>query len=135
MKDIKLHRIFDANLNRAKEGLRVCEDVCRFILDERGLTRQLKNVRHELTAAIAKVKLAEIVQARNIEKDVGKGSIDLEMKRSDINDIFMANIQRVKESIRVLEEVSKLIDQTMSQDLKTIRYKIYAIEKKVITRF
>ena len=35
-------RLYDANLNRASEGLRVAEDVCRFHLDLPGLAAELK---------------------------------------------------------------------------------------------
>ena len=41
-------RLYDANLNRASEGLRVAEDVCRFHLDLPGLATELKELRHQL---------------------------------------------------------------------------------------
>jgi len=40
-------------------------------------------------------------------------------------------MQRVKESARVLEEFSKLIDRKVSVGFKNIRYGIYEIEKKI----
>ena len=54
-----------------------------------------------------------------------------EMQRSDLNDIFFANIQRVKESIRVLEEFSKLLDKKSALAFKRLRYQIYEVEKKI----
>jgi thiamine-phosphate pyrophosphorylase len=53
------------------------------------------------------------------------------MERNDPRDIFFANIQRVKESIRVLEEFSKLVSVKSALDLKKIRYDIYGIEKSI----
>ena len=53
MKDEKLYRVMDANLNRAKEGLRVCEDICRFVYDQRQWTSGLKTIRHQLTESAA----------------------------------------------------------------------------------
>lgn len=131
--DQKLRRIIDANFNRAKEGLRVCEDVCRFILDDKTSSRSLKIVRHQLTKVIEALGVHRIIEARQIESDVGRGSIRAEFKRRDMADIFYANAQRVKESLRVLEELTKLVaDATLSRSLKNIRYQIYAIEKKVV---
>lgn len=127
----RLYRIIDANLNRAKEGLRVCEDVCRFILDEQQLTRRFKIVRHELTDAIGALKIMDVIEARNIQEDVGRGSIVLESKRKNVSDVFYANAQRVKESLRVLEEVAKLLDGRLAERLKKLRYRVYALEKEV----
>ena len=43
-----LLRLVDANLNRASEGLRVVEDVSRFILDDNRLFLKLRDLRHSL---------------------------------------------------------------------------------------
>jgi thiamine-phosphate pyrophosphorylase len=48
---VELGRILDASANRAREGLRVIEDYVRFVLDDPGLTRRLKQVRHRLAEA------------------------------------------------------------------------------------
>ncbi len=127
----KLYRIIDANFNRAKEGLRVCEDICRFFLDKQGLTHNYKIVRHRLSGIVCSLKIKAFIESRNIEGDVGKQSTSCEFRRIKAADIFYANSQRSKESIRVLEEFFKLINKKQAQDLKTLRYKIYAIEKKV----
>lgn len=131
----KLLRIIDANFNRAKEGLRVCEDVCRFILDDRVKTLQFKALRHRLSASICALSFGKLMNCRNIEGDVGKSSTTVELKRRNICDIFYANAQRSKESLRVLEEFAKLINPHLGEDLKKIRYQIYALEKKVIASF
>jgi len=44
----------------------------------------------------------------------------------------MANTQRGKESLRVLEEVLKLFDQKLSQKFKRFRFKLYEIEKTAV---
>ena len=132
LNDSKLNRIIDANFNRAKEGLRVCEDIGRFILDQKKIASQFKDVRHQLTQIILALKISTLIEARDIQGDVGKQTIALESKRSNIADIFYANSQRVKESIRVLEEFSKLRSQTLSAKLKKLRYQIYALEKEVV---
>jgi len=130
--DKSLYRILDANFNRAKEGLRVCEDLCRYVWDQKTLTRGLKDLRHELTTIMAGLDFQKVLEARHIQGDVGRDTTRSESKRKDIQAVFWANSQRVKESLRVLEEVTKLIDVNLSSKLKALRYKVYALEQKVI---
>lgn len=129
-----LYRIIDANFNRAKEGLRVCEDICRFILNHQQATRNYRAIRHQLTTIMSLLPIKKIIDARDIVSDVGKETVAKELKRKEVNDIFYANSQRIKESIRVLEEFTKLCNKKCAQDLKLVRYKIYALEKKIVTR-
>jgi len=130
--DTKFDRIIDANFNRAKEGLRVCEDVCRFILDAQGATRKFKGIRHELTGVMSVLDMSEIIASRDIRRDVGRGSSESEFNRKGMADVFYANAQRVKESIRVLEECVKLRNKKTAECLKKIRYKVYALEKNIV---
>jgi thiamine-phosphate pyrophosphorylase len=132
--DKSLYRILDANFNRAKEGLRVCEDLCRYIWDQRTLTRAFKDLRHEVTEIMAGLDIQKALEARHIQGDVGRATIVSESKRDDIGAVFWANSQRVKESLRVLEEITKLIDAGISSRLKLLRYKVYALEQKAIGR-
>ena len=62
--DSKLLRLLDANANRAREGLRVVEDYVRFMLDNRGLAADLKDIRHELADA-TKHLLADAIYHRD----------------------------------------------------------------------
>lgn len=120
-----------------KEGLRVVEDILRFIIDDKKLTEQTKKVRHEITKQIevsgfnAKGK---ILKERQINEDVGKKTTDSELKRRNIADVFLANAQRAKESIRVLEEFFKLYDKKTSLGFKKLRYRLYHIEKEAIEK-
>lgn len=131
----KIHRVIDANLNRAKEAFRVIEDICRFILDEKILTQKIKNLRHRLqNIANSSFVKDKLIKCRNIVADVGKASIINELKRKDIGDIFFANIERLKESVRVLEEFLKLTNKQKALKFKQIRYKIYQIEKEMFSK-
>ena len=121
----KIERLIDANLNRLKEGIRVIEDINRYIYDDQSLTSSLKALRHKLQRAYDQNRL----QYRDIENDVQKKSISSELSRSSINDLMIANFSRAQESARVLEESFKLIDQTLSELCKEVRYGLYAIEK------
>jgi len=130
-----VNRIIDANINRTKEGLRVCEEITRFILNSRSLTLEFKKFRHEIDSALlGLVARSKLLRERLAREDVGQSIYGNELKREGLKDIFFANIQRVKESIRVLEEFSKLIDVNAALRFKRARYKIYAIEKKAARR-
>lgn len=133
----KLYRIIDANLNRSREGLRVCEEIARFALDDEGLTKEFKALRHGVSGCIRlyPARLRGIVSARDSESDVGRGRQSLERRRSGWKDISAANMERVKESLRVLEEFSKLIDEKISDRFKRLRFKAYNAEKRLISRF
>jgi thiamine-phosphate pyrophosphorylase len=131
-----IYRIIDANANRLKEGLRVCEDVIRFILEDNALTRDLKNIRHDVDAFLgALTDRRRCLQSRDSVMDTGRSIHTVrELSRSSVCDIFCANIQRVKESIRVLEEFSKIANKKSALGFKELRYRVYEIEKKAIKR-
>lgn len=131
----KLYRILDANINRAMEGLRVSEEITRFILEDKKLTLEIKKLRGRLKAAISKIPKAKLLSARKALSDVGsKTHTKSELKRKRYKDIFKANIKRAQEALRSLEEFVKLIDLKLSKKFKEIRFRTYEIEKKVSLR-
>lgn len=132
--DKGVYRIIDANLNRVMEGIRVSEDIIRFSSNNERLTAKLKTLRHEIFDAIKELRkehLEELVSSRDIN-DVGIKSSESEKKRDNLVDLFLANTQRGKESLRVLEEVLKLFDQQLSEKFKKLRFKLYEIEKTAV---
>ena len=132
-----IYRIIDANLNRSREGLRVCEEIVRFGLSSGALTKELKSVRHAVSLIAKKhyKKTGALSSARNSTGDVGRVSKKpSEMRRSDTGDIFTANVQRVKESLRVLEEFYKLLDKKTSTRFSHLRFQVYEIERKTSKR-
>lgn len=133
----KIYRIIDANLNRSREGLRVCEEIARFVLNDKCLTEEFKGLRHKITGCIKfyPAKLQDIVSARDSGMDVGRGRQPIEQRRKGWKGISLANMERVKESLRALEEFSKLIDNKIADRFKKLRFKAYGAEKKLIARF
>ncbi|RKY41887.1 MAG: thiamine-phosphate pyrophosphorylase [Candidatus Makaraimicrobium thalassicum] len=132
--DKGVYRIIDANLNRVMEGIRVCEDIIRFSSNNEHLTGKLKTLRHEVFNAIKDLRkehLEELVSSRDLN-DVGMRSSESEKSRDNLVDLFLANTQRGKESLRVLEEVLKLFDRQLSQKFKKFRFKLYEIEKAAV---
>lgn len=116
-----MYQIVDANINRAKEGLRVVEDICRFVLADPLLTEQIKNIRHQLTVLIDTPDWL-LVQARGSAEDVARGR-DVPRRKS-VRQTFTANLKRATEAARVLEEFCK-----NGNALKDIRYALYDLEK------
>ena len=132
----EIFRIIDANFNRSREGLRVCEEVTRFIWNSPALTRDLKTVRHGITDILKSTPETSKVlfETRDVISDVGrKERRKSEMKRLGYSDIFGANIERAKESLRVLEEFFKLINKNDSAKFTKLRFKVYEIEKKALS--
>ncbi len=115
-----------------KEGLRVLEEITRFYLSNYKFTSELKALRHRIDALAKSLPLAiKLIGQRDALKDVGRNIYVNELKRNDVADIFFANMQRVKESVRVLEEFSKLTNIRTAVGFKKIRYQIYELEKKI----
>lgn len=128
----RLYRIIDANFNRSREGLRVCEEIARFVLGSKDLTEELKAVRHRISTIKRDLSASsgQVMAARDVESDVGRESnIRSRTRRADIADIYAANIQRAKESIRVLEEFFKLLDEDISRRFSRLRFRVYEIEQ------
>jgi len=133
----ELLQIIDANLNRLREGLRVCEDITRFAAGDKNIARSLKILRHGATEAILfskKLSLRKLLQTRNTKNDRLK-FIDFQKEKNlDIAGIFMSNIERVKESLRVLEECCKIVDADASRKYRRLRFNAYGIEKKFVKK-
>ena len=125
-----MFRLIDANLNRLSEGLRLLEDVARFILNDAALSSRLKALRHDLLMKTESFQKT-ILSARDSEGDVTAFSKE-SMSRSDVNDVVTANARRVTESLRVLEEFSKLPDIDLDpMKFKQARFEIYEIEREI----
>lgn len=129
-------RVIDANANRLTEGLRVCEDVARFILDDKKATRGFKMIRHRIFEALKQLGADKRLLAsfRDPARDIGKGSIEPETRRNTVSDIFRANIKRSEEAMRVLEEFSKLSSTTLAGNFKKMRFELYSLEKRIIEK-
>ena len=128
-------RIIDANLNRIGEGLRVLEDVARLVLDDAGLSQQLKDMRHEMVQIDLSLE-RQFLQARDSENDVG---VDLEVpgeaKYKELSATVVANSRRVQEALRVMEELAKNPGVPLESDrFKWARFNLYTIEKELFSK-
>jgi len=123
----KVWRLVDANLNRLREGLRVVEDIYRYIYDDLSIATQIKELRHQIRIKNEK----ELLRHRDILGDVLKRSTHSEFERATINSVITANLKRAQESARVLEECLKLVDPKEAQRFKEIRYRLYQMESSL----
>ncbi len=130
-------RILDANLNRIGEGLRLLEDISRFILNDPDLSEQLKSLRHELLPRDRGLQ-EKLLSARRADEDVGAYlEVDGEGERSDAAGLVSANSRRVQQSLRVLEEITKTPGQDLGFDwkkLKRARFTIYELEQRILSK-
>jgi thiamine-phosphate pyrophosphorylase len=131
-------RVLDASLNRAAEGLRVVEDYVRLVLDDRHLTEQFKRLRHDLAAAGSQLPLSERYRARDTQADVGTTvSTPSEGERQDAWQVCVANLERVKQSLRSLEEFAKTAKTAAAEsgnvggEFERLRYWLYTLEAAV----
>jgi len=128
-------RILDANLNRAREALRLIEDHARFVLDDADAARHAKLARHELRRIIAAVGAAELLAARDILSDVGRElKTPDELERASADDVLRAAFARLSEAARVLGEYGKLLAPGAARVAEQLRYRAYELEQRVALR-
>lgn len=120
--ETKVFQIVDVNLNRVTEGLRVVEEVARFTLKDKQLTKYIKDERHKLREI---AKQIGVVEFRNSSKDFGKDADFDDSSYKNILELTLRNLKRAQEGCRVIEEFSKLFDESLSPVIKKIRFKTY----------
>jgi thiamine-phosphate pyrophosphorylase len=130
---IDLARILDAAANRAREGLRVLEDYCRFVLDDAFLTAELKRLRHDLTGALSALPANLLLEARDTLHDVGTEiTTERERERESLLDVVQAGMKRLQEALRSLEEYGKLVSSDLGKAMEAIRYRTYTLERALV---
>ena len=137
--------MIDANLNRSSEGLRVLEDVARFLLNDAELSQRLRTLRHDLARQTKSLSVGLLSQ-RDSEHDVGHPYFippkerELNMKTTSLQgllDLVTANAKRVEESLRVVEELAKLPELSSmlnSASFEQSRFTLYTLERDLISR-
>ena len=138
-------RMIDANLNRSSEGLRVLEDVARFLLNDAELSHRLRILRHDLAQETKSLSIGLLSQ-RDSEHDVGHPQHipprerELNIKMTSMQgllDLVTANAKRVEESLRVIEELAKLPEISSmlnSARFEQTRFALYTLERDLISR-
>ena len=128
-------RILDANANRAREALRVMEDVARFAVDDAVLVAELKGLRHELATALDRLPEGWLEVNRDTAGDVGTDVTAAgEHERAGLIAVATAAGKRLGEALRVIEETAKTIDSAMSRQVEALRYRAYDAESALLVR-
>ena len=123
--DPRVARLIDANLDRAREGLRVVEDWCRFGLERDDLVISLKDWRQRL----GKLHREQYKQARSTATDPAAGlDHPAQLDRHSPRQVVEANCGRVQEALRVLEEYARSVDAPLAAEAAAIRYGLYDLE-------
>jgi thiamine-phosphate pyrophosphorylase len=131
--DLKLMRLLDANLNRAREALRVVEDAFRFIHDDAAAQERLKRMRHSLIRYESLVDpdgtalLSERASGEDVGAFVNPAS---EMEKADFTAVLRANLRRAQEALRCLEEYGKLVSPQAAGIAKRLRFDAYEFERE-----
>lgn len=122
-------RILDANLDRAREGLRIIEEWCRFGLNSAPMASDCKQMRQELASWHSQ----ELRASRDTPGDPGTALTHPgEEQRSSIQQLLQANLCRVEEALRVIEEYGKLYHPEMGAVFKQMRYRVYTLESNLL---
>ena len=127
--DLQISQIIDANLDRAREGLRVLEDWARFGLGLENYVIKIKNFRQIL----GKNHLEVYKKSRNHIEDQCKGLSHVEQNnRKSPEKIISSNAARVQEALRVIEEFSRINNGELAKIASEIRYEIYTLEVELL---
>ncbi len=126
-------RVLDANLNRAREALRVLDDHARFVLNDRLLTETVKALRHGLAAASGQLPPTLLLAARDTPGDVGTNvSAAGEYERGSSAQVAAVNLKRLQEALRSVEEYGKLFGTGFAREVEALRYWSYTLERAVV---
>lgn len=131
--DAAILRILDANLNRAREGLRVMEEHARMVLNDARLSAEIKQLRHDLADAAKTIEPHALLSSRDTLGDVGTSiSTDSEGARDGAEAVATAACKRVAESLRCIEEFGKTITTDLASRAEAIRYRVYTAEQSLL---
>jgi thiamine-phosphate pyrophosphorylase len=127
-------RLVDANANRALEGVRVCEELLRFHWEWRAGFVRLRRMRHAIARAVNRLPATpvELVRARESGRDVGRRAAASSVRSEER--LLLINFQRAKESLRTLEECSRLIAPRRTSAFQRLRFQIYDAERDTLLR-
>ncbi len=130
-----IFQLLDANLNRAREGLRVCEETARFLLKDPSLTRRCQRIRYELRKTAVTFPKAELLRSRDSARDVGRPLLrGRPSSHRVVADLVLANSKRVQEALRVLEEFSRILSARQAVSWGSLRFRVYRLEKDLISK-
>ncbi len=131
----EIYRILDANFNRAREALRVAEDCGRFALNDPAITAMAKTFRSDLAEVLRGLPTLEFITSRDTPGDLGTDlTSPMETRRDSMSDVAVAACKRLTESLRTIEEYSKVVAPTLTLTIERMRYNAYTLEQRLVGR-
>ena len=129
---MSLQRTIDASLNRLAEGLRVMEDLARYVVNDSELSRDCKSLRHEARRLPDRWPAGWVEAHRDVVGDVGTAiEAKDESIRSGTWDVAVAAAHRAAEAMRTVEECCKVVDRTVGRVVESMRYRLYEIDARL----
>lgn len=127
-------RILDANGNRAREGLRVCEEVLRLGVGAPSRFRRVRSLRQSLNRQLRRlpVRSEELLRARDVRHDPGRRLPPTRV--GSLGQVLLINLQRTKEALRVLEECVRLLAPREVKGFQRLRFRTYDVERDLLLR-
>jgi thiamine-phosphate pyrophosphorylase len=129
-------RLIDANANRAREGIRTCEDYIRFTVQHARWALVLKSMRASITTIInANVAEHELIAARHVSGDLGRPVDDDALQsehlknNEDALSVARRGLKRGQEALRVLEEFLRVRNPESAVQFSKHRYTLYEVEQ------
>ena len=130
-----LIRMIDANANRAREGLRVMEDVARFARNDAAMSAGFKALRHGVTAGVEGLGISMLQRSasRDTPGDVGTGvKVEGEGTRASLQAVVGAAGARATEALRVCGECAKLVHPAGASAFERLRYEAYELQRRLV---
>ncbi|MEL7073999.1 MAG: thiamine phosphate synthase, partial [Planctomycetota bacterium] len=130
---MRAERLLDANLNRAREGLRTLEELARLILEDADLAESFRTRRRRL-GELGEAQLPDLLPQRSAATDPGLAPEVAAGPRRDLSGVAAAAAGRVGESLRVLEEVGSTVSPAFSAGIQAIRHGWYDLDRDLRLR-
>jgi thiamine-phosphate pyrophosphorylase len=128
-------RIIDANLNRAREAMRVAEDYARFVLNDAALSSAAKSMRSDLRRVEETLPAGKLLASRDTPADVGTSlSTQAEADRTGPAGVAVAACKRLTEALRAIEEYLKVAAPASAAAVEALRYRSYTFEQRLLGR-
>ncbi|MDG2199799.1 MAG: thiamine phosphate synthase [Phycisphaerales bacterium] len=131
---MSIPRTIDASLNRLAEGLRVMEDLARYVFDDAELSRSCKEIRHEARRLPDRWPAGWLETVRDVAGDVGtRIDVSDEGTRAGLWDVAVAAGHRAAEALRTIEELTKTFDADAASMVESMRYRLYDLDTRLRT--
>src|SRR5204863_9113729 len=105
----------------------------RFSPDEALLSGQLQRRGHGRPQALAGLPAGVLLEARETQRDVGTTlTAPGEHQRHSLPGVVQANLKRLQEALRSLEEFGKFFSGRLGAAVEGLRYRSYTLERAIL---